>query len=197
MSASVYESWPIDIDYDTVWLVVGKISDQIAGRGLKALAEKLEDEGLEMTGDLKRSLFREVKQNNQAWMTDIAIQFEGYGRFKDMKELHYSGAQPGRDYIDSMKKFVEAVMDGKKKNSKPFTHIADNLSFPADKQKAINSLAWALAKGRLKQPIVTRQGKGWYIKNYMKEIYGEIEINIQAAAAQATLNTMKKALKDR
>lgn len=88
-------------------------------------------------------------------------------------------------------------MDGKKYKSTPFTHLAGKTSFPVDKQKTISSLAWAIARHRVKQPIVTRKGKGWYIRNYMKEIYGELEVNIKAAAAQATMNTVAKALRDR
>jgi len=190
--------WPYDIDYDTIWFVVGQISNQISGRGLKELEDKLEEEGLVMTGELKGSLFREVRQNNQAWMTEVALQFEAYGRFKDMKELHYSKQAP----VDEIMKFVRNVMDGtgtNKKDHKPFTYISGRKdgTFPIDKEVAIRQIAWAIARSRIYQPIVLRKGKGWYIRNYMKEIYGEIEVNIQAAAAQAVMNTVAKALKDR
>lgn len=190
--------WRDDIDFDSIWFVVGQISNQIAGQGLKTLQEKLEDEGLELTGDLKKSLFREVKQNNSAWITEVAMQFEAYGRFKDMKALYYTSQAP----VDEMKKFVKAVMDGTGSNKafhKPFTYVPGQKPgvFPINKDLAIHQIAWAIAKSRLKQPIVLRKGKGWYIRNYMKEVYGEIEVNIQAAAAQAVLNTVAKALKDR
>jgi hypothetical protein len=188
-------TWNNDIDYDTIWFVVGQITNQISGRGIKALEEKLEDEGLVMTGDLKKSLFREVRQNNSAWLTELAMQFEAYGRFKDMKELHYTKQAP----VDAMEKFVTKVMEGQVKNSTPFNFISGrpNGSMPRNRETAIRQLAWAIARSRLYQPIVIRKGKGWYIKNYMKEIYGEIETNIQAAAAQAVLNTVAKALQDR
>lgn len=186
--------WNDDIDYETIWFVVGQITNQISGQGLKALGEKLEDEGLVMTGELKRSLFKEVRQNNASWMTELAMQFEAYGRFKDMKEITYSQQAP----VEAMEKFVRKVMDGGGKYS-PFTFISGrkNGSFPRDREVAIRQLSWALARSRLYQPIVLRKGKGWYIRSYMKEIYGEIEVNIQAAAAQAVMNTVKKALKER
>ena len=191
-------SWPYDIDYDTIWFVVGQISNQISAQGLKSLSEKLEEEGLTLTGELKSSLFREVRQNNAAWITETAIQFEAYGRFKDMKELTYTQQAPAKAMMD----FARKIMDGtgtNKATHKPFTYISGrkNGTFPIDKEVAIHQLGWAIARSRLYQPVVTRKGKGWYIKNYMKEIYGEIEMNIKAAAAQATMNTIAKALKDR
>ena len=189
-------SWSNDIDYDTIWFVVGQITNQIAGQGLKALEEKLEDEGLEVTGALKSSLFKEVRQNNNAWITELAMQFEAYGRFKDMKELHYTKQMPAKD--EKFLEWVEKVMKGEK-GKKPFTYFPGrtNRSFPRNKETAIRQIAWAIARSRLYQPVVIRKGKGWYIKNYMREIYGEIETNIKAAAAQATMNTVAKALKDR
>lgn len=193
-------SWTPDIDYDTIWFVVGQITNQISGQGLKALEEKLEEEGLVMTGELKKSLFREVRQNNAAWMTEMAMQFEAYGRFKDMKEIHYS-KMPWKDGMESIQNWAKNIIDGKGSGAKktPFSFVSGrkNGSFPIDKDKAARQIAWAIARSRLYQPIVMRKGKGWYIKNYMKEIYGEIEVNIQAAAAQATMNTVAKALKDR
>lgn len=197
-------TWSNDIDYDTVWFVVGQISNQISARGIKNLQDKLEEEGLEMTGDLQSSLFKEVRQYNQAWITDVALQFEAYGRFKDMKQMTYTQQAPvGKEgEKGGMMDFVRNVMDGKGSNSKshtPFTFVSGrkNGTFPVDKELAIRQIAWAIARSRLYQPIVLRKGRGWYIKNYMKEIYGEIEVNIQAAAAQATLNTVAKALEDR
>lgn len=189
--------WNNDIDYDSVWFVVGQISNQISGQGIKKLQEKLEDEGLELTGDLKKSLFREVKQNNAAWITEVAMQFEAYGRFKDMKELHYTQ----KASVWGMKKFALNILNGTGTNRAKHTMFTDlqltNRRGPVEKEQIAWRIAWAISKSRLKQPIVIRQGKGWYIRNYMKEIYGEIEVNIQAAAAQAVLNTVAKALKDR
>lgn len=195
MSDFVFDN---DIDYDSVWFVVNQISNQISGQGLKALQEKLEDEGLELTGDLKKSLFREVKQQNTAWITEVAMQFEAYGRFKDMKALNYTK----RPSVWGMKDFVDKMLDGTGSNKASHTPFTDfqqknRRIGPMQKEDMAWRIAWAIAKHRLKQPIVIRQGKGWYIRNYMKEIYGEIEINIQAAAAKAVLNTVAKALKDR
>ncbi|WP_342086085.1 hypothetical protein [Dyadobacter sp. OTU695] len=189
-------SWSPDIDYDTIWFVVNQITNQISGRGIQQLEEKLQDEGLVMTGKLKSSLFREVRQNNTAWLTELAMQFEMYGRFKDIREMHYTKQMPASD--DGFTDWVSRVMDGQGGKT-PFKFISGrkNGSFPADKSEAVRQLAWAIARSRLYQPIVIRKGRGWYIRNYMKEIYGEIEVNIQAAAAQAALNTVKKALQDR
>ncbi|WP_439557690.1 hypothetical protein [Dyadobacter sp.] len=191
-------TWTPDIDYDTIWFVVGQISNQISGRGIEQLQEKLQEEGLVMTGALKSSLFREVRQNNQAWMTEMAMQFEAYGRFQDMKQLQYTSQMPVREGENQLLLWVERVMEGQS-GKKPFTFISGRKdgTFPNDKKAAIHQLAWAIARSRIYQPIVSRKGKGWYIKNYMKQIYGEIEVNIQAAAAQAVMNTVKKALKDR
>jgi hypothetical protein len=191
-------TWSPDIDYDTIWFVVGQISNQISGRGLKLLEEKLQEEGLEVTGALKSSLFREVRQNNTAWLTETAMQFEAYGRFQDMKQMHYSMQMPVKDEENQLLPWVRAVMEGKG-SKKPFSFISGrkNGTFPTDKEVAAHQIAWAIARSRLFQPIVLRKGKGWYIKNYMREIYGEIEVNIQAAARQAVLNTVAKALKDR
>ena len=189
--------WNDDVDFDSIWFVVGQISNQISGRGLKALQEKLEDEGLELTGDLKKSLFREVKQNNAAWMTEVAMQFEHYGRFKDMKAMTYTK----RASVWGMKHFVDNMLDGTGSNRAQHTPFTDfqqkGVRGPMQKEQMAWRIAWAIAKSRLNQPVVLRKGKGWYIKNYMKEFYGEIEVNIQAAAAKAVLNTVAKALKDR
>jgi hypothetical protein len=189
--------WRNDIDYDTIWFVVGQITNQISGQGIKALEEKLEDEGLVMTGELKKSLFKEVRQNNVAWATELAMQFEMYGRFQDMKTLTYTQ----RASVWGMKKFADNILNGTGTNHAKHTPFTDlqlkNRRGPVEKEQVAWRIAWAIAKSRLNEPIVMRKGKGWYIKNYMKEIYGEIEVNIQAAAAQAVLNTMKKALQER
>jgi len=192
-------NWSDDIDYDTIWFVVGQITNQISGQGIQQLQEKLEDEGLVMTGALKSSLFKEVRQNNQAWMTEMAMQFEAYGRFKDMKQMHYSKQMPvDEDSNKGFQAWVKEVMAGAPGKT-PFSFVSGrkNGSFPRDREVAVRQIAWAVARSRIYQPIIQRKGKGWYIKNYMKEIYGLLEVNIQAAAAQAAMNTVKKALKDR
>jgi hypothetical protein len=191
-------TWTPDIDYDTIWLVVNQITNQISGRGIEQLKEKLQDEGLEMTGNLKSSIFREVRQHNTGWITEMAMQFEMYGRFQDLRQLTYSKQMPVKDEENELLPWVRKVMEGQQ-GKKPFTFISGraNGSFPAQKEAAARQIAWAIARSRLYQPVVTRKGRGWYIRNYMKQIYGEIEDNIQAAAAQAVLNTVAKALEDR
>ncbi|WP_254562150.1 hypothetical protein [Dyadobacter diqingensis] len=190
-------NWNDDIDYDTIWFVVGQITNQISGQGLKALQEKLEDEGLELTGKLKSSLFREVRQNNNAWMTEVAMQFEMYGRFNDLKTMTYTK----RASVWAMKDFADNILNGTGTNRAKHTPFTDlqlkGRRGPVEKEQVAWRIAWAIAKSRINQPIVMRKGKGWYIKNYMREFYGEIEMNIQAAAAKAVLNTVAKALKDR
>lgn len=189
-------SWSPDIDYDTIWLVVEQITNQISGRGIEQLKEKLQDEGLELTGKLKGSLKREVRQNNSAWITEMAMQFEMYGRFKDLREMKYDKQIPTEN--EDFKQWVGDVMEGKNGKT-PFSFISGRKggSFPIEKAEAVRQLAWAISRSRLYQPVIQRGGRGWYIRNYMKEIYGQIEIEIQAAAAQAVLNTVKYALKDR
>lgn len=190
-------SWNNDIDYDTIWFVVGQITNEISNRGIEDLKGKLEDEGLELTGKLKGSLIREVRQNNNAWMTEVAMQFEMYGRFNDMKMITYTK----RASVWGMKHFVDNILDGtgtNKAKHKMFTDLQQkNRRGPMEKETMAWRIAWAIAKSRINQPIVMRKGKGWYIKNYMRDFYGEIETNIKAAAAKATLNTIAKALKDR
>lgn len=190
-------TWNNDIDYDTIWFVVRDITNQISGRGIKALQEKLEDEGLSMTGELKKSLFMEVRQKNNVWITEAAMQFEMYGRFRDMKSTTYTDKIP----IQGMKNFVDNLMAGKGTNAAQHHALTDlqlkNRRGPVERDQIAWRIAWAMAKARLKEPFVVRKGKGWYIKNYMREIYGEIEVNMKAAVARAVLNTMKKALQDR
>lgn len=186
-----------DVDYDTIWFVVGQITNEISNRGIEDLKGKLEDEGLELTGKLKGSLIREVRQNNNAWMTEVAMQFEMYGRFNDMKMMTYTK----RASVWAMKEFADKILDGTGSNKakhKMFTDLQQkNRRGPMEREYMAWRIAWAIAKSRINQPIIMRKGKGWYIKNYMRDFYGEIETNIQAAAAQATLNTIKKALQDR
>lgn len=129
-------------------------------------------------------------------MTDVAMEFEMYGRFNDMKTMTYTK----RASVWGMKHFADNILNGTGTNKAkhfPFVNTWQNKKKPVDQDKIAWRVAWAIAKSRINQPIVMRKGKGWYIKNYMRDFYGEIETNIQAAAAQATLNTMKKALKDR
>lgn len=190
---------PIDIDYDSIWFVVGKLSDQISGQGLKILQDKLDSEGLVMTSDLKRSLFRAVKQNNAAWLTEVAMQFEAHGRYKDMKYMHYNK-------WPDMRELAHRIVEGKSSSGAPISNwkrlqflsgYKPHGALPTDKEYLKKRLSWVLARARMREPIVMRKGKGWYIKNYMKEIYGELEDHITVAAAQAALNTMKKALQNK
>lgn len=113
-------SWSPDIDYDTIWLAVSEITSQISGRGIQQLEEKLADEGLVMTGALKSSLFKEVRQNNTAWVTEMAMQFEMYGRFKDLREMTYKQQAP----VDEIAKFVEKGIEGQIPGFTPFKFIS-------------------------------------------------------------------------
>lgn len=184
----------LDIDFDSINFAIMQIVQKISGEGMKIMHDKLEQEGHVVTGKLRSSLRREVMQQNKSWLTELAMQFEMHGRFRDMKQLTYSKAPP----VSAMMQFAEKVVDGKgKKGPLQFLSGHTRGTMPAKREAVIRQLAWAMARARYYQPIAYRSGKGWYIRNYMKEIYNEIEVEIKAAAARAALNTVKKALEER
>lgn len=182
-----------NVDIDTLAQVILSITKQVEAQGWSLLQKQLKEKGHVMTGGLYRSLKSSVKASSAALSTEMVIEFEEHGRFKDMKKMTYTKQIP----VSAMEPFARRVLEGRGDQGN-VNFISGMRRVPADREKAVRQLAWAFARARLYQPVVTRlSSKGWYRSTFMKSIFNELSINIQAAAAQAALNTMKKALENK
>lgn len=182
-----------DFDFEAIGAVFNAIMSQIHKDGIRQLGQNLEDQGIEMTANLRKSLHHEVRAYNQLWVYELVLEFEDYGRFQDMKAMTYD------KHIPVTPRLIKWAKDALQKQRKgPFGFISGvkhHGTMPASLDKAARNLAWAVAKSRLYKPVVIRKSsKGWFIKDFMRKIYAEIGDKLNAAAAEAALLVTKRAL---
>lgn len=84
---------------------VAEVCDRIFTEGVRKMRKDIEDAGLVLTEDLKRSLYSERTFVTGELEAQFRMGMRGYGRFKDMKNIQYAGLPN----IDALKEWVEEV----------------------------------------------------------------------------------------
>ncbi|MFN8347422.1 MAG: hypothetical protein U0X91_20635 [Spirosomataceae bacterium] len=84
---------------------VAEVCDRIFTEGVRKMRQAIEDAGLVLTEDLKRSLYAERTFVTGELEAQFRMGMRGYGRFKDMKNIQYAGFPN----IDALKEFVEEI----------------------------------------------------------------------------------------
>lgn len=142
--------------------------NDITNAAVKQFRESLEKNGLTLTNDLKDSLVKFVVSNSVAMIAQAQIEFNAYGRFKDMRRYTYRQAIPP---VHEMEWFI--FKEGIEKFG--WIHNYDGMknrpsAFTSD-DRTINRIAWIIAMNRRRFPDVKRGYRGsWYNENKMKYI---------------------------
>lgn len=147
-------------------IITEEVTD-ITDEALVNFRTALENEGLVLTSQLKNSLTRFVIVNTVALLAKAEIQFEGYGRLKDMKKYTYNGAIPP---VHKIEEFVRK--EGVEKFSWIFyyRHLENRKSAFNSDERTVNRIAWAIAMNKKRFPTVKRTEESWYNENKMKYI---------------------------
>ena len=147
--------------------VAEEVND-ITDAAIKQFREVLERNGLVLTANLKESFTKFVVSNSVAMIAQAHVEFNGYGRFKDMRRYSYSGRIPP---VHEMEWFIlkegienfDWIYKSKWVINRPSAFSSDD--------RMINRIAWMIAMNKRRFPSVKRGYRGsWYNENKMKYI---------------------------
>ncbi len=142
--------------------------NEITEAALQQFRNALERQNLVLTADLKNSFKKFVVANSVAMIAQAHIEFNSYGRFKDMKRYTYSQSIPP---VHEMEWFIYKegvenfgwIHDYKGLKNRPSAFTSDD--------RTINRIAWIIAMNKRRFPDVKRGYRGsWYNENKMKFI---------------------------
>ncbi|WP_266364174.1 hypothetical protein [Tellurirhabdus rosea] len=172
--------------------VAAKILDRTYSQAVPILKARLAAANLELTGRLLASLSSHVNALYQENVVTAVLQMEAYGALQDLKHLRYTGQPPVNDWGGRLEYSMSYLVQ-KSMETGTFTYdkvpgYPDGV-FPADRSKAIERIAWALARSRVKNPNVTNAGRGWLMKTYFEEFIQPFEQQIMDAAWAVALRT--------
>lgn len=148
--------------------IVTEEVETITNEATKRFQEALERNGLILTADLKNSFVKFVVSNSVAMIAQARIEFNGYGRFKDMRRYTFRGHIPPVFEMEYfiMKEGVDKfqwILDYRHTKNRPSAFTSDN--------RTVNRIAWAIAMNKRRFPDVKRGYRGsWYNENKMKYI---------------------------
>lgn len=182
--ANVKESI-LEITQDEFEKIIAEEVGDITDAALTNFRTALEKEGLVLTADLKNSLTRFVISNTVAMVAKAEIEFNAYGRFKDMKKYTYNGAIPP---VHKIEEFVRK--NGIEKFGWVFyyRHLDKRPSGFASDERTINRIAWAIAMNKRRFPTVKRENASWYNENkmnYLNEVKKRLRWRINTVVHRA------------
>ena len=147
-------------------VIVNEEITRITGEAVSVFQNALQKDGLVLTEKLKSSFIKYVVSNSAAMIAHAQIEFQAYGRLKDLKRYSYKAHIPP---VHEMEAFVWA------KGIENFSWINKNATtrpswFVSD-ARTINKIAWAIAVNKRRFPDVKRGYRGsWYNDNRMNYI---------------------------
>lgn len=140
------------------------INEELAGYKrlvLEILADQIRTKGLVLTSELLDSLQAQTTQASERFVADMAVEFNQYGRIREMKNVQYTKGAP----VEEMEAFV------RKRGLSHFDYVPGYKrgQFPLSQDVAINRIAWGLSRARLRD-AGRHKPKGWYAKTFYKSI---------------------------
>jgi len=132
-----------------------------AQRALEVLTQAIQAKGLVLTQELLNSLRTQVLAASAQHVATMGIQFEQYGRIKDMKGLSRTKAPP----LEEIEAFVKKV------GVSHFQYVPGYKygQFPLASKTAINRIAWGIARASLRDKDQVKP-KSWFAKNFYSSI---------------------------
>jgi hypothetical protein len=152
-----------------------EVSDY-AARALALLSASIQKKGLVLTEDLLKSLRSEVMAATAQHVASMGVQFEQYGRIKEMKATSRTKAPP----IEEIEKFVRKVGIEKFAYVPGYGHGGR----PVGLNRTINRIAWGIARARLRDNSQIKP-KSWFSKTF----YGSINRFIDAVTSRYAVQT--------
>jgi len=159
-----------------------EVCDRIFSEGVRQMRYALENAGLVLTEELKRSLYSERTFVSGQLEAQFRMGMRGYGRFKDMKKISYANFPE----VDALVAFIEGVGVEKFINNDTVT-IGDKavqLYVPGyfintrrrvalTTERATTRLAYAMGRDRLIRNTIKRSKNPFYNVN-KGTIYNDI-----------------------
>ena len=138
-----------------------------AARALQLLAAAIQAKGLVLSEELLRSLQSQVVAATANHVAGMGVQFEQYGRIKDMKGITRTKAPP----IEELEAYVRKVGLSK------FAYVpgySDRSKVLPTSSRAINRIAWGLSRAMLREGQQAKP-KSWFAKTFYSSINSFID----------------------
>ncbi|MCC2546405.1 hypothetical protein LJY25_08110 [Hymenobacter sp. BT175] len=142
---------------------------------LELLAAALQARGLVLSAELLKSLQTTVLATSVEQIAQMGVEFEQYGRIREMKNLGRTKAPP----IEEMEAYVKKVGI----TNFPYVPGYGFKSRPLGNARTINRIAWGLARAKMRDGGQVRP-KAWFAKNFYKSINRFIDAVATRYAAQ-------------
>jgi hypothetical protein len=150
------------------------------------MRKNLELAGVEMTKELRSSIFSERLNVTDQMEASFRLGMKGYGRFKDMRELKYDTflPHPEGDLIQGLERFVEKTgISNFKYVPGYFTDAKRRVVIPESRAK--NRIAWGIAMSIIKKGRQKRKSPFYNVNR--GKIYSDIIEYLMQKLPEASL----------
>ena len=154
---------------------------------LQKLIANINRKKLTNTSQLLSSLSQETRSQLSQAVTVIAIGFEEYGRYWDMKNNRWSKQPPIEDILEYVKKRGIGFFG---------TDPTPNKSKPKTSQRRLNEIAWGIARNRKKN--IKWKSRPWFQSTFYKSLNAlreELLLGWQERGIEEIKNSLSDRLK--
>jgi hypothetical protein len=148
----------------------------------KQFRAKLDQYGIRLTDTLKDSFARFITINSATMMAQAQIEFQGYGRFQDMKKYKYDAHIPP---VHELEWFVMKTGVENFAWIHSYRFAKNRPSYFANDMRTITKIAWAIAMNKRRFPDVKRGYRGsWYNETkmgYIRDVRNRLRYRIHSA----------------
>lgn len=156
----------------------------IVAEAEKQFQRRIDEYGIRLTDELRNSFRSFILNHSVTMAAKVTVEFEGYGRFRDMKRLQWRQHIPP---VGEMEWFVAKTGLDKFQFLNGYKRQA--AGWFATDAVAIRRLAWSIAMSRRKFPSVKRKYRGsWYNSEkgvMLKNVRDRLRWRIQSAVTTA------------
>lgn len=174
--------------------------DRIFTEGIRRMRKDMETAGVELTDQLKNSLYSERSAVTDQLEASFRMGMRGYGRFKDMRQISYAkfpNAEMLKEFVEELgvDKFInnETVsVNGKEiQLYVPGYHIGRKQKKELTYDRALTRVAYGMGRALMEQNTIKRRGNSFYNVN-KGEIYSEISIYLMSKLPPVMMQAMKE-----
>jgi len=157
----------IKLTQDQFERVATDVVGVIVAEATLVMQQKLQAAGHVLTGELLNSLRHQAVIVGRDLYAEFSIGFNGYGRFKDMRQLLYGQMPP----IEAIEAFVREVGLDKFGYVPGYLLNAKYRVLYIQDSRAVNRIAWGIAMSRLKLGVKGKRKNAFYNPVRGKLIY--------------------------
>lgn len=147
--------------------VCEQVISRIVQEAAIVMQRRIQTAGFVLTGDLMNSIHTQTVVLAKELQAEFSIGFRGYGRYKDMKKLLWGRLPP----VQAMEEFVERVGLENFKYVPGYLLGARYRVLHIPDSRAINRIAWGIAKARVSMMKRSSSQKAFYNPTRGKLIY--------------------------